>query len=486
MNKFNFCNDVDYANYVLKQSNILLDKCKIYGENAEDREGLMKNIEASIEAKSWLMEIFKNSPYHNGKGQLILPMEIERPVDEDVIHNFSEYIREIARRYLLPEAQINGYTYHSACEHCGKIRRYIDAVNYMRLESDDVIIEGVHYTYYKDLYNELNSIIHDFESKYYYIYGCYTEMENKYKYDKILKLAYAIDNCISHLLENEDDITALSEAFPNSQCRNGVKISRCVQKCLKEIGLYDIVMEHEKQNFNRKYAAWTDAVSPMKIKKWSVLSINFVDFLTMSHGDTWTSCLNTDKQRLFTGGMWSEGFNSKRVLDYATDSSTMVFYTINENYDGDEFELQPKQTRQLFHFGEGKLVQARLYPQSNVSRRVIYNQYRANVEHLLANALGEANLWSSPVRGEIECNGNVVKVPYDYDSTGSFIDFLDIACHGYNENDFQDEVNYVVLKGSLDKKDNGIPMIVGSTNTYCITCGKKFNDGYSSSIDCCN
>ena len=484
MNKFNFENTEAYANYVLEQSNVLLDKCRIYGE-AEDRKGLMKNIMASIEAKSSLMEIFKNSPYHNGKGQLILPMEIERPVDKNIIYDFSEYIRDIARHYLMPEASIYGYTYKSACEKHEKIRRYIDAVNYMNLESDDVVIEGVHYSYYKDLYNELSNIIHDFKAKYYYIHGYYTEKVNKEKYDKVLKLANAISNCVGHLLENENDIAKLSEAFPHSQCRKGIKISRCVQKCLKEIGLYDIVMEHEKQSFNRKYAAWTEAVAPMKIKKWSILSINFVDFLSMSHGDTWTSCLNTDKKRYFTGGMWSDGFNSKRTLDYALDSTTMVFYTVSESYEGDCFELQPKQTRQLFHFGEGKLVQARLYPQSNVSRRVIYDQYRANVEHLLANALDEANLWSAPTRGSIEWDGNVVNIPYSDYEYGNYIDFLDIASHGCDENDFQDEVNYVVFRGSSDNKDNGVPMIVGSTDTYCVRCGNKFSERAYRSISCC-
>ena len=485
MEKFNFENNTDYAKYVLNQSNILLDKCGIYG-SAEDRIGLMTNIKRSIEAKSWLMEIFKNSPYHNGKGQLILPMEIERPVDEDVIQDYANYIRDIAEQYLMPEARIDGYTYSSAIEEKYRIGRYITAVNYMNLKTNDVIIEGTHFSEYKKLHDKVDSIVDDFCFNYHCVrYEFYTEMENKYKYDKVMKLANAIRNCVGHLLENDEDIEVLSEAFPHSQCRKGIKISRCVQKCLKEIGLYQLAMEHEKEMFNRMYAKWTDAVSPMKIKKWSVLSINFVDYITMSHGDTWTTCLNTDKALKFTSGMWSSGFNSKRVLDYALDGSTMVFYTIDDKYDGDDFELQPKQTRQLFHFGEGKLVQARLYPQSNVSRRIIYDQYRANVEHLLANALNEANLWSAPVRGEIECNGSVVKVPYCWCSTGDFIDFLDIASHGYDENDFQEEVNYVVFKGSSSNEDNGIAMTVGSIEPVCIMCGKKFSQDAHNSIACC-
>ena len=204
----------------------------------------------------------------------------------------------------------------------------------------------------------------------------------------------------------------------------------------------------------------------------------------MCHGDTWTSCLNTDKNGYFTSGRYGHGFNSRRCLDYALDSTTMVFYTIDENYDGDDFELQPKCTRQLFHFGEGKLVQARLYPQSNVSRREIYTQYRNNVEHLLADAMGEANLWSAPVRGTIACGGSVVDTPYYYSSNGDYIDFLNIACHDSGERDFQSEVNYVVFRGSNEQEDNGKPMMIGSTDAVCIMCGDTMDEDYHESIVC--
>ena len=438
-----------------------------------------------IEAKSKLFEIFKNSPCHNGKGQLIIPMEIERPVDENVIFSFADYILEVAKKYYLKEATVNGYTYRNACDERSNINTFIRAVNYMNLSDDEVIIKGKPFSEYREQYNNLNNIVHRFETEYYYVeYDVYTERDNLELYDKACIIADAIRNCIGNQLENARDIERLSETFPHCQCRNGVKISRVVQKCMKELGLYQVVMENEKETFNKKYAAWCDATSPKTVTKWSVLSINFVDFLTMSYGRSWTSCLNVDKCRNFTRGKFSEGFNSRRVLDYALDPTTMVFYTIDEKYDGDDWELQPKLTRQLFHFGEGKLVQARLYPQSNVSRRNIYTQYRENVEKLLADAMGEANLWSAPVRGTIDFYDNIVDVPYSYRSNGDFIDFLSCACHGGDERDFQSEVNYVIFRGSNNNEDNGTPMIVGSADAVCIMCGEKHREGYTSSISC--
>ena len=484
MKVFNFENANEYAEYVKEQANVILDRCGIYGR-AESRKGLMDNITRSIEEKSKLFEIFKNSPCHNGKGQLILPMEIERPVDKDVIYDFAEYIKNVAKKYYLTDTSIDGYTYNDAKIEKANIGRFINAVNYMSVSDDEVIIKGKPFSEYRKQHQNLCNIIHKFDFECYYVGGnVFTTMENKRIYDKAIHISTTIRNCVGHQLENQEDIEKLANEFPRRQCREGIKISRVVQKCLKELGLYQILMENEKAMFNKKYAEWCDAVTPKTITKWSVLSINFVDFLTMSYGSSWTSCLNIDKSRKFTSGNFSQGCNSRRVLDYALDPTTMVFHTIDEKYDGDDWELQPKLTRQLFHFGEGKLVQARLYPQSNVSRREIYTQYRENVEKLLADAMGEANLWSAPVRGTISFYDNIVNVPYYYKSEGDFIDFLDCACHADYERDFQSEVNYVVFRGSNNNENNGYPMIVGSTDAVCIMCGKGHQDWHNSCISC--
>ena len=487
MKKFEFENTNAYAEYVKEQANEYLDRCKIYG-SAENRNGLMDDVLMSIEAKSKLFDtIFKNNPYHNGKGQLIMPMEVERAIDSDVIYEYADYIRQIARRYFLVEAVIDGYTYKDALRRKENIGRFKRAVDYMHILDEDVIIQDRPFTEWRKEYLALQRIVDKFDDEYYYMGDeSYTTYENKRLYDKAVVISHAIKSCIGKLLEDETDIKRLAEAFPHSQCRNGIKITRVIQKCMKELGLYQIAMDNEMETFNKRYAQWCDAVSPGKITKWSVLSINFVDFLAMSHGNSWTSCINTDKNRHFTSGNYSDGFNSRRTLDYALDETTMVFYTVDENYEGDDWELQPKQTRQLFHFGEGKLVQARLYPQSRTSRRNIYTQYRENVEKLIADGMGEANLWSAPIRGEIECGGSVVTTPYYYTNSGEYIDFLDIACHAGDETDFQSEVNYVVFRGSTNREDNGIPMVVGSKDAVCIICGDGMREGYHDAIACCD
>lgn len=485
MEKFNFENENEYAHYVLEQANTLLDRCGIYGD-ADDRKGLMTNIEKSIQAKKKLENIFKNYPGYNGKGQIILPMEIEREIDANNIYEYADYVNDIGRKYLLKEAKINEYTYKEACQERESLYRYIRGVDYMSISDDDIIIKGKPFAEYREKYRFCDNICDKFEmGNFLYIgYDRYITREQNEIYEKVKILSQAIRNCIGKQLEDEQDIEKLANAFPHSQCRAGIKITRVVQKCLKEIGLYQLAIDGEKEMFNREYAKWCDSVSPAKVKKWSVISINFVDYLTMSCGHRWTSCLNVDKNGRFTNGMYSNGFNSKRTLDYALDSSTIVFYTVDENYDGNDWEMQPKQTRQLFHFGEGKLIQARLYPQGEVSRRNIYTQYREVMEKVLADAMGEANLWSSPQRGVINYHGDVMNTPYSYSHNGDYIDFASNACHGGGERDFQEEVNYVVFRGSTNQEDNGIPMTVGSKDAVCIMCGDSMSESYNESIVC--
>lgn len=487
MKKFNFESESEYIGYVLEQANNYLDKCEIYGRR-EDRDGLIVNIEKSVEAKKQLENIFKNHPAYNGKGQIILPMEIEREVDQNKIWLFSNYIRDIGKKYIAKEAEIDGYTFEKAKSERTSLLRFIDAVDHMRISDDEVVIKGIPFSEYREQYRKVDNICDDFlygENYEYFDYGKYITKEDDVLLRKVYSLSDVVNSCVGKSLEKEEHIEILSREFPHSQCRAGAKVSRVIQKCLKEIGLYQLAMEHEKEEYNKMYAAYCDAISPLKIKKWSVISFNFVDFLTMCNGGNWTSCLNTDKHGCFTDGRYSDGFNSRRVLDYALDPSTVVFYTIDEDYDGDDFELQKKNTRQLFHFGEGKLVQARLYPQSTVSRRNIYTQYRNVIEKVLADSMDDANLWTAPVYGLINPNGNIVRLPYCYKSDGSYIDFLTNAGHGYNENDFQSEVNYVVYKGSKGQKDNGFPMIIGSTDAVCIFCGEQMDEDFTNSISCC-
>lgn len=464
----------------MASANKYLDMCQRYG-TTEDREFLKELIEDSYKNKNWLWEIFEKSPYYNGKGQLVIPTKYERPADEYHIHSYGDYIHGLADTYYVEYKTEDGLTVHDLYKKKEDVRYILNVFNY--IGDHEVLIDGQEPEYWEERYNdaifEYNKAIDDT----YDYYGAYISYEERELQEKLYLLSDVIHNTVGSTL-TDYRLEELQKQFPRAQARVGIKMSKFILKALRQCGIAERVLVDENNQFNKKYTDYCTAIKPMVCTKWSVLSINFTDYLTMSNGFKWTSCLNTNP---FARGMYSSGFNMGRVLDYALDNCTMVFYTIDENYEGSDFELEPKITRQLFNFNGSRLIQGRLYPQDDIGRRDFYNQYRENVEFLLSQAMGEANLWSAPVRGVFGVDGyeeDVVELLYDDYDNADYIDILDIACHGGDERDFQSEVNHVYLRGNKNKTRGYGKLNIGNPHKFCMCCGSPMREYWHESILC--
>lgn len=481
-NVFNFKTLNEYENYVLEKANDFLDMCEIYKER-DDREHLIDNIKMSIESKQWIFNILSNCEGWNGKGQVVLPVSFERPISEREIDRFSEFLYTYQKRILKDVVfDINNYigTYKEMKDLYNQYRDYVYYIDCLNLDYQDVIIKGKPLSFYNEERSTLLGIIRDIEtnSDYKRIRGSYVTHESEKEY-KLAKLARDMIEMNNHkFITSESTIDEINNSF-GIRISSGVKTTRAVLKMIKATRLYAEIIKNEEdeKEFNRAYSRYCDAINPLSIKKWTVISVNFVDYLTMSYGYKWTSCLNTDKNQRLTRGMWGDGFNSRRTLDYALDPSTIVFYTIDSDYAGDDFELQPKETRQLFHFNGSRLIQSRLYPQGDDSRSHLYTQNREIIEKVLTEGMGVPNLWSAPTKGIIYIDDDIVSVPYEYHSLADYIDFLSIACHGSDEREFQDQVNYVTLKGT-----GGGTVEIGSIDAVDIVDGSRLPQDYTTSI----
>lgn len=489
MIKFEFATTEQYINHATEQAHKYLDKCEIY-QNRETRKYLRSFIRNVVSAKGYLLSILEKDPGYNGNGQVVRPFEVERPIDKNAIINFSSFIRSKAKAMYV-DMVVDGVTYKEATNrqvNLNGIIRCIDKIGCYGIDDyeESVLVDNKKLSDFEKELEAVLDLIGEFELNGNYIYPSrYITADSYEKVNKIIDMMIYIENKNSARLDDSDP-DSLFECFRyfGLRPRAGQKLSQLVLKVLKKSGLYEIMTQTDegKKEFNSCYASFADAINPTTITKWSVLSVNPVDYLTMSLGNSWTSCLNTDKGTRLVRGNYSDGFNSRRTMDYALDPSTMVFYTIDENYDGDEFELQKKSTRQLFHFGEDKLIQSRLYPQMRTARREIYTQYRNLVQSIIANGLGEANLWSNINRGEISPDDSIFRTPYHYSYNGNYIDFSDEASHGYGENDFQTEVNWCYFKGSLDNEESGFPMTIGSIDARDIITGDELDEGYTNAI----
>lgn len=187
---------------------------------------------------------------------------------------------------------------------------------------------------------------------------------------------------------NEGWADRINEHFPNIRAKEGEKTSRVINRLLTYLHY------NEHPDYNREYAKYADALSPMTIKRHTVLSINPLDYLTMSFGNSWASCHTIDKQNRRMMPNDYSGCYSSGTVSYMLDAPSMVMYTVDKAYDGTDYFKQPKITRQMYHFGEEKLVQGRLYPQSCDGADNTYEMYRKIVQEIMATIFDVPNLWT--------------------------------------------------------------------------------------------
>lgn len=309
-----------------------------------------------------------------------------------------------------------------------------------------------------------------------YRFGCYlthlcslnefleklpAEIEQQRRADCCLYLPNDLYDFLDHLSNYaERTISAETTALLNEICpaihpHEGEKTSRVINRLCAYLGY----TEHE--DYNREFAKYADSLSPMTIKRHTVLSINPLDYLTMSFGNSWASCHTIDKSNRRGMPNAYEGQYSSGTMSYMLDPSSMVFYTVDASYDGDEYWYEPKINRQMFHWGEEKLVQGRLYPQDNDSCGTAYTPYRNIVQEIISMVFNHPNLWTVKKGAEaasryIETHGTHYK---DY-------------CHYEN-------CTLSQLKGSENYED----FVVGAT-PICVECGCRHHE--EESINCCN
>jgi hypothetical protein len=243
-------------------------------------------------------------------------------------------------------------------------------------------------------------------------------------------------------------------ASPDIHAHSGEKTTRVVNRFCKWIGATN------HPDYNKEYAKYADSLSPMKVTRHTVLSINPLDYLTMSFGNSWASCHTIDKQNKRDMPNSYEGQYSSGTMSYMLDEPSMVFYTVDKSYDGTEYWTQPKITRQMFHWGEEKLIQGRLYPQSNDGNSEAYTPYRQLTQEIISTCFDFPNLW------KIKRGASAIR-PYT-------------ITDGTHYPDYQ-HFDYCTL--SRHEEENEECMTIGA-EPICIECGHRHDT--SENINCCH
>lgn len=237
----------------------------------------------------------------------------------------------------------------------------------------------------------------------------------------------------------------------------GMKTSRAVNRICVALGI------DKTSTYNKVFAIYSDALSPLKIRRHTVISCNPIDYLLMSNGNSWTSCHTINKfskEENNYGGMHAAG-----TVSYMLDASSLVYYEVSSDYSGDEIEMEPKIIRQMYHYGDHALVQARMYPQSNdEGSKNLYAEKRNIVQKIFAEILEVPNRWVVKT-GISACD----KIVY-HDPEGK---------HYHDTSNFEN-CNVSILRG---EEDNEKGIYVGHS-PICIECGEDYCS--ESELNCCH
>ena len=287
------------------------------------------------------------------------------------------------------------------------------------------------------------------------------EMEEQRIKDGCAYLPYKVYEFLDNLSQiatrtiTDDTANSINEMMPNIHAHSGEKTSRVVNRICIYLG-YD-----KFEDYNSKFAQYADSLSPLKITRHTVLSINPLDYLTMSFGNSWASCHTIDKGNKRGMPNSYEGQYSSGTMSYMLDETSMVFYTVDASYDGIEYWDQPKISRQMFHYGKEKLIQGRLYPQSNDYDGEDYTPNRNIVQKIIADIHDFPNLWTIK-KGTDEIQS------YVYSRGTHYRDYIHFK-----------KCSLSRIKGSNNEES----ITIGAT-PICVECGYTHDN--SESINCCH
>lgn len=363
-----------------------------------------KIIKPSFKAKAPLLDILKRSPYYIGKGRCKIDTTLRREVDLDAWDRCYQWLRSSVietaykkgissdnwRRYLY---NLNNYVYRNKLNG-----------NYINKE-DEV--------------NQINEVAED--------YGIGVRAKLGMKFTKVIT-AFAKETEIDKIVDMQD------ASFTDN---NGVFHERT-----KDFG------------WKKVQAEIGDALNVLEVKSPMYLSVNQKDILTMSCGDTWSSC-----HYVGAGMNWRNidhtysGCYSGGNIGYIKDSVTLICFTTKEGIDPDDWEAG-KSHRAMFAYENGVLYEGRVYPDGrDGGDESIATTMRNFAQKVIADALGENNVWT--LKKGTESTRRHVKAGDGY--------------IGYRDWNSCEDGNVSFLQSEITDMDHVISV---GTYTICPCCGE--------------
>lgn len=377
--------------------------CEHLGDWTYTKTAIEKIIDVSAERKSILRNVLSKHPNWNEAAQMIhFDADVERPVNDLACGVFRDYLSNRAR---------------------------FREVEYQKVASDET-----------------------------------TDTPNLIpgeKYENVLNLICALVPCGQSNLTSEireEEVAAINDLLKKIERTEKLKVvagqkrSKAVSKIFRALGYTD----HE--SWDKEYPKFGDAISPMKIKRHTAISINAADFLMSSNGTDWSSCHNPDCETY-------EGQNCAGVLSYALDTVTICMYTVTEDYDSETLEQKPKFNRMMIYVSPDfkHFITSKCYPEASVG-----GSLREIFENVFAECLGVPNYWAKNNTDLLE----YIK-PHDYNCA-------------YEDWSYQDrnDIAHIFHKSVPEDERINLETIIVGAKPICIECGSEYYE--KGSISCCS
>lgn len=430
--------------------------------------GLKNLFRQFFRSKGWLINTIKSSPNYVGNFQIVWDDDFPRDLDLSGIKNFGKYIYTAANRLLVPYVDESGVKLSDLTSERGDYKNIIkDMQNLSTYSSMSIALDGHSIEYFIDRLSWIEDNILKYKMASKTLSGeCYT-MESFEKFQLARDFADFIKD-IKETFTNKSVEEDLNENFPNAHAHEGQKITKPVRKVLEKLGFTKLgpIPENCYGSFEQEFAKFADAVAITTLKRRSVISVNPIDYLTMSFGNSWQSCHTIDKRnrRHIDSSHTYSGMHSGGTISYMLDGSSMVYYTV-DNSVSENYQLSDKIQRNMFHFSYDKLVQGRVYPQSNDGDTVLSDLIRNHVQDQIAKCFTRKISWVVN-RGVDACSCETISHGQHYPDYRYFS-----TCN----------VSYMKVNGIKHKFPEKIHI---GHDTVCPSCGSVH--GRTENIECRN
>lgn len=323
--------------------------------------GVCCMLEQFFTNKESLIKLLQKSEHYTGDLRIVLDEQLERRSNKyDVSNLISRFPLEVkAAERIKKRTDANGKT----------------MADYLKIGKPKVSIDDLENEEFIDAISTRKSALSTFTPQgfTYASEDAYSDFVNAIGYFRYVTSSIVPDETVDYVA--------------NYGVVKGMKTSRAFNKICHH---YEVDKEPA---YNKEFAKYADMVNGLKRDVKFFISVNPLDYLTMSFGVNWSSCHTIDKRNVRRTNTAYSGQYCGGTVSYMLDETSIITYVHNGMPEDHE---TGKIYRNMFHFGgDGVLLQSRIYPQGNDGCTDLYKEFRLIVQKEFAKMLElTSNIWT--------------------------------------------------------------------------------------------